>query len=153
MDNEQGSVTIISLLILVILTLVGIGALTSSTSDLQASRSERVYRQNFSRAEAAVRAGAMAVKENKTTPFDPACPNWMHDPLPSSDITNAANWSVANSSAGIDADCRFVVLYAGTPTDLGEGASGEKSHEYTIFGRSSEENGEVIVQVGYILVF
>lgn len=51
--KENGSITIIALMILVILTLIGISASTISNTDILAARNQIPYKQNFYIAEGA----------------------------------------------------------------------------------------------------
>ncbi len=66
--RDRGSVTVLALLVLVIMTLLGMGVLTTSNSDSRAAQNENSYRRNFSRAEAAVRAGMQALQNAANTP-------------------------------------------------------------------------------------
>ena len=45
--DEKGNITVIALMILVILTLIGISASTTSTIDMQIARNEIPHKQNF----------------------------------------------------------------------------------------------------------
>ena len=53
LNNEQGSVLIASLLTLALLTLIGIGAISTTTSDMHVSGNEKSYKLAFYAAEAA----------------------------------------------------------------------------------------------------
>ncbi len=163
--EEEGSVIILALLVLVILTLIGIGVLTSSSSDLMVSRNESIYRRNFSMAEAAARLGAMEVRNARhipiddqpdTTEFDDSdLPYWLHYQMPvENDITDPLNWAdTASAPVMGNNEVRFLVRYDG-PEGTVDATGGETTYPYrfTIFGRSNVNGGEVIVQMGYILI-
>lgn len=53
LSNEQGSVLIVSLLTLALLTLLGVAATTTTTSDMHVSGNEKSYKLAFYAAEAA----------------------------------------------------------------------------------------------------
>ena len=47
MINEKGSITVVALMILVVLTLIGISVSRTSTIDMQIARNQIPYKQNF----------------------------------------------------------------------------------------------------------
>ncbi len=53
LSNEEGSVLVLALLMLIFLTIIGIAATTTTSVELQIAQNERVYTENFNRAEAA----------------------------------------------------------------------------------------------------
>jgi type IV pilus assembly PilX-like protein len=59
--KEQGSVVVIALMILVVLTLLGIMATRTATTDIRIAANEISYKQNFYMAEAAVNREAMEI--------------------------------------------------------------------------------------------
>lgn len=150
-NRQRGSATLITLLGLVILTLVGIGALNSTRSETGVLGNTVIYRQNLARAEAAVRQGLAELKASKVLPHDPGAPSWLHNDLPSLDLNSDTNWG-PNSEPVMDQECRFLAVYEGiTYNDVDARGSGTQDHEYVIYGRSSQDDGVVIVQIGYVL--
>jgi hypothetical protein len=59
--KEQGSVVVIALMILVVLTLLGIMATRTATTDIRIAANEISYKQNFYMAEAAVNREALEI--------------------------------------------------------------------------------------------
>jgi hypothetical protein len=59
--KEQGSVTVIALMILVVLTLLGIMATRNATTDIRIAANEVLYKKNFYIAEAAVNREALEI--------------------------------------------------------------------------------------------
>jgi Tfp pilus assembly protein PilX len=53
-QNESGSILLTTLLIMLLLTVIGIGSITTSSTDLQISHNYRVYKENLILADAAV---------------------------------------------------------------------------------------------------
>lgn len=164
-QTQRGSVTVLALLILVILTLLGIGVLTTSTSDIRAQQNRDVYRRNFSRAEAAVRAAMQSLEDIRSnvtgTPQDLRTYNrpWLHA-LPAAGVpvpTDPTIWQAAVSQqvslGNPGEDIRFYVVETRIEGSLDVTAA--QTRTYAVFGRGTEldsdgnENGEVIIQVGY----
>lgn len=159
---DSGSVTVLALLVLVILTLLGLGVLTSSSSDTRAAQNENIYRRNFSRAEAAVRAGMQALQDpdNDGTPANQDqddnqllrnyTPAWLNKAttqgvLP--DPTNTSIWTSVQSTTVMDANCRYYVIE--TRIDGSLDATATQTRSYVVLGRSTVDNGEAIIRVGY----
>jgi len=53
LKSEDGSVLVIAMIMLVLLTLIGISAITTSTIEVQISANERIYKMNLCVAEGA----------------------------------------------------------------------------------------------------
>lgn len=155
MADDRGSVTVLSLLVLVILTLLGIGVLTSSTSDTRSAQNEDIYRRNFSRAEAAVRAGMQAIQNEINT--DARGPNLRNYTFPGlvkatapgvlPDPTDTTQWTTAASVAVLDANCRYRIVETRIEGSLD--ATATQTRTYVVFGRSTQLNGEAVIRVGY----
>lgn len=164
--SQKGSVTVLALLILVILTLLGIGVLSTSTSDTRAQQNRDVYRRNFSRAEGAVRAAMQTLEDIRSnvtgTPQDLRTYNrpWLHPLPPSGQVpspTDPAIWTPAVSQSvdmgNANEDIRFYVVETRIEGSLD--VTSPQTRTYAIFGRGTEvdvngnENGEVVIQVGY----
>ena len=164
--RDRGSVTVLALLVLVIMTLLGMGVLTTSNSDSRAAQNENSYRRNFSRAEAAVRAGMQALQNAANTPDangklsgnTTGCTTGLRDytlcglhkaavqgVLP--DPNDTTLWTAAASVADLDANCRYYILETKIEGSLDATAS--QIRTYVIFGRSSLDRGEAIIRVGY----
>ena len=60
--NEDGYILMVSLIILVLATMIGIAASTTASIELQISGSDKRHAENFYKAEAAAMAGASALQ-------------------------------------------------------------------------------------------
>ena len=67
LKNEDGTVLVLALIMLVLLTLIGISATTTSMIETRISGNERVYKQNFYAAEAAAMHCAQDMEERVDT--------------------------------------------------------------------------------------
>lgn len=68
LKNEDGSVLIISMLILVALTLLGVSATTTSTIEIQIARNERLHKLTFYAADGGTEAGQELLEQNICCP-------------------------------------------------------------------------------------
>ena len=74
LNNEEGSVLILALIMLVLLTLIGISATTTSMIETRIAGNERVYKRNLYSAEAA----AMQCAQNmEQTDLQNPRPTWL----------------------------------------------------------------------------
>jgi type IV pilus assembly protein PilX len=167
--NEEGSVLVIAMIMLVLLTLIGISATTTSTIEVQISANDRIYKQNLCVAEGAtmeciqrMENGGEEMKEMISTRDV-----WLIDgsdnsnrsgvSVPGADtITDPDNWRDSDTGtsqscevAMLDPNSRFMAFYGG----IAEGASLDMTkptvYEYRVFGRSTRNDGLVIIGVGY----
>jgi len=75
LNNEDGSVLILSLIILVVLTLIGIAASRTASIEIQISGNEVIYKQNLYMAEAAAMEAAQNLENTNLSTNPPA---WVH---------------------------------------------------------------------------
>ena len=165
-SSERGSTLVLALLVMVILSLLGITAMTSSSSDLVISRNQSIYNRNFALAEAAARIGALAVRETRYVPqqdranldasvfSDAEKPVWMYLASPGVDnLKSPGFWANCSAPVVEGETVYYRVRYDGTSGIL-DATGNQTSYpfRYTIFGRSIQGGGEVIVQMGYKLI-
>ena len=62
--NERGSALVVALLMLVVLTLIGISASTTTTFELQISGNDKLYKMAFYQADGGTEAGAELIEQN-----------------------------------------------------------------------------------------
>ncbi len=160
LSNEEGSVLILALIMLVLLTMIGISATTTSMIETRIAGNERVYKRNFYAAEAAVMQGAQNMEQ---TDLQNPRPTWLgllgavNEP---DDIRLTSFWDTSLDplpQASVIPNTLFVATsrgYAGGAqgTSLAMGTS--KVHTYSVFGRCQPSNsGPTIIEIGYRKAF
>lgn len=163
LNNEDGSVLIVALIMLVLLTLIGISATTTSEIETKIAGNDRVFKRNLYFAEA---GGMQGVQDLEGVPDPQTNPPSYLQPIDT--ITHATYdttildnaWFSANSNGSIEANTRFLAssegLAGGT---LGTSLDMTKSnvHAYNLYGRwynaADPARGRLIVQVGYRKAF
>lgn len=154
LKDQGGSVLVIALVILILLTIIGISATTTSEIEIRTAGNEAILKRNLYLAESAAMAGAQTL-ENETDPtlLRSASLDWLHFTLPDVDIHSDTNWEPSNnnSSQALDASNRYLAVYKGIAPggSLDIGGRPTSLHEYAIFGRSAKIAGEAIVEIGY----
>jgi len=174
LQNENGTVMVISLLIMAILTILGISAIDTSNVEIQITSNERVYKRNFYKAEAAVIAAAQQLEEATPAQLsDVSNFTWLIntdfnvDTLRYQDTDGtwkalqdgSGDWIDPPTANGIVgqvvtgdssyAKSRFVVLETTGFIDL---TAPTNMHSYTIYGfydSNTRDRGRVIVEIGY----
>ncbi|MBF0257945.1 MAG: pilus assembly PilX N-terminal domain-containing protein [Desulfamplus sp.] len=155
--NENGSAILISMIVLVLLTLIGISATNTSQIELQIAGNEKIYRQNFNLAEAGTTEAVQILKstppealkdDNKFTYGNPAYLSWLKpDGTNMKDTSNAANW---NTNSALNNNVKYAAvehgLAGGASIDL---TASSQLYEYSIFGLSENNNGQSLIQIGY----
>jgi Tfp pilus assembly protein PilX len=148
-DREEGSVLILALIMLVLLTIMGIQASTTSTIEIQIAGNERNYRQNFYRAEAAAMEG---IQDMDDRDLELSPPTSLHVTISDSELASDSYWA-ANSAQSLDTEARYMSgnqrIVPGASLDM----SKSTVYEYDVYGRSTRNRGKVIIEVGYRKAF
>ena len=153
LKEEDGSVLIVALMILVILTMIGMIATSTTQFELRIAGNENVYKQNLYLADGASMGGAQML-ENEPDPnvLKDAIPTWLHKSLPDPNISGYANWNPANNNSkqAVNTTNRYLAVHQGiapgSSLDIGYPSS---LHVFSVYGCSLRNNGESIVEIGY----
>jgi len=154
---EDGNVLIVSLILLVLLTMLGISATRTSSIDMQVAGNNMTYKRNLFTAEA---AAYQAVQIMEETDLVTDAPNWLL-PEGTSEVhigppdrwENGFPGGTAGSSS-IDSDpratTRFIAIRGGI-VETGESLdmTRTKINEFSVYGRCDRNRGTSIVKVGY----
>ena len=154
MNNEDGNVLIITLIILVALTFLGITSTKMSSIDLLVSGNKKIYTQNLYNAE---RAAYHAVQALESTDLEASPPSWYSSTLgdvTEADVLNDANWD-NDTFTGINvatdiADAKYLAYFADV-TDIGMSLDMAKTkiRAFAVIGRSEKARGKSMVEVGF----
>ena len=159
---EDGNVLILSLILLVLLTMIGISATRTSSIDIQVAGNNMIYTRNLFSGEV---AAYEAVQNLELTNISTANLNWLlpqgtYDVLDNDEWDNGFSGGTAGTAAvsGIDLDSnatiRFVAVNGGL-VDTGESLdmTRTKVNSFTIYGRCDRANGTSVVELGYRKAF
>ncbi len=174
--NENGSIMVVTLIILALATMIGVAASITTSIELQVSGNDKTYAELFYRAEAAAMVGAQALETTPEATLDGGRyesgdqnitlpkldKNGHSDDLYGDDIANEYNWEgQISAEVPLPEDVyttRFLPVEKpamGASLDLANTA-GSVMHDYKIYGRSilqagssGRKMGEVIIEVGY----
>lgn len=152
LKNEQGSLMVLAIMFLALLTIVGLAASNVSISEVQTATSELIYQRNFYRAEAA----AMEAAEELENEADPQAtpPAWLK--TVAGGITEAnlgIAWAggdadVSPAASSIDsANSQYLSSYEGIAPGSSVAMNAPKVHEYSIYGRCNDR-GVAEIRVG-----
>ncbi len=153
--DEKGSVLIVALSILVLLTLLGFFVAGIAEVEIQVSGNERRYKENLYGAEAGGLECAQRMQEAAT--LDPGTLAWL-TPLASkpavSQIRTNAFWTDANSQvAALDPHTRFMAVEEGVAYETSLDMTKTTLYSYAIYGRryntAAPQRGRSIVQIGF----
>jgi hypothetical protein len=174
--DEDGSAMVIALIVLAVLTIIGIFAINTSTTELQIVRNEQIYQINFYQAESSAYQAAQRIEletnsDNLLPRLSP--PDWINDTTDTSgnpvELSVPGNWVVDDVTANDNSAKAFIpeadgtvsmsaeALYAAISKGVRKGSSldiaATRLYEYAVFGQSQSNNGSVIVEIGYLKRF
>ncbi|OQY26013.1 MAG: hypothetical protein B6244_14415 [Candidatus Cloacimonetes bacterium 4572_55] len=178
-NNEKGTALIISLMLLVLLTLLGMAATTTSTLEIMIADNERDYKVNFYKAESAAIQAAV-VMENESDPenkmkgtgeWAAGGENWLRydkDASTPPDMTKLNTWDDLTTAGGsleewatdatnvtqLDDNGNIIVAYAAQFVGIKQGESlkltgTERKYSFVIWGHSKTDGGRALIEVGY----
>jgi len=168
--NEEGSVLVISVVILALLTVIGIAATSTTSIELQIASNDRIYKDNFYQAEGAAMMLARALEE--LTPADNEklddekkfkAPSGAYEDVVDmntndvdvEDIANPKYWHGGSD----DRSCEIPEIAANNSPmgivrlERREGSIGMHEstslYRFSIFGRRAVNNNGVVIALGY----
>jgi len=154
LKNDDGSVLVLALIMLVLLTLIGIAASRTASIDIQISGNDIISKQNLYMAEAPAMEAAQDLENNNLKTYSQT---WLH---PIGTVYNKVFWDNDNDSQpSADAvnlpDSRFLDIYEGLVSGTTLDVSKSKVHSYAIYGRCKhkQNRGLVVINVGYRKAF
>lgn len=168
LKNEHGSVLIIGLVILMLLTLLGISMTRTSEVEIQIAGNDRIYKQNLYIAEALAMEAAQSL--NNIVP-DPQSipPNWLETVPNTVTDDDIRNWNATASDLAdlsaptmqsylpdpqdANADIHYFALYEGIDPESSLDMTESNVHVYRVFGRVQRHKGLAVVEVGYKRAF
>ncbi len=158
LNNEEGSAIVITLIILVLLTMIGITATDNTVIELQIVRNEAIYKQNFYRAESAVIELGQIMEDNDLL----ASYDWLTNKTAALDMEVVGNWDLtagtgnAQLSNNIDAgDPTNYTAQAAISNGVAGGGSldmtGTNLYDYSVYGlfNSTVRQGRSLIMMGY----
>ena len=160
-SNEEGTVLVVALIILVFLTLIGISITVTTEVEVQIAGNERLYKNNLYTAEAATMACAQKMEEEAN--LEPTAPgNEYINPLvpgvTKDNILDDSWWDdTVSIKVGLDVDpdqnTRFLAVEEGVAEGTTLDMTKTTLRSYTIYGRkfnAARPNlGRSIVKIGY----
>ena len=159
LKSEEGSVLVVALVILVLLTLLGIFATKTSEIEIQIAGNDMKYKRNLYSAEAVAMECAQFIKDN---PIDVGY-SWLRpmDSVDREDILDDTFWdtnSKTSDSSEPDAhNYRYLAEVEGVADQTSLDMTKSRVHAYSVFGRwsnaSNPSEGRSIVNLGYKKAF
>ena len=165
MNNEDGSIIIAALLVLVLLTIVGIASTNTSNTEIQIASHTTAYRQNLYRAEGATIEAATLLEGESDPILEP--PDWLESDVDLITDQNIRDWdnlgNIAEEKIGVSTlsieidgedDTQYIGVYTGIVSGNTMHMGSSTIHGYRIYGRCSPpQRGTAVVQIGYLMAF
>jgi type IV pilus assembly protein PilX len=153
LKNQDGSVLILGLIMLMLLTIMGVSVSTTSTIEVQIAGNDKFYKQNLYMAEAAALAKAQEMEDD---------PNLISNPevqpqgsVSLDDVRDDSYWEETGNSyeSTLDSQARCIPIYEGIAPGSSLDITKPTVHQYGIYARFKRASGRAIVRVGYRRAF
>ena len=155
--NEEGSVLIVALIILVLLTLLGIYATKTTEVEIQIAGNDYRYKRNVYSAEAVAMEGAQNIKDTENLDID-ALP-WLYTMggLTPNDVLNGTWDDTTSQQSTADSNTRYRAVVEGIAEQTSLDMTKSRIHMYSIYGRrrntANPNEGKSIVNIGFKKAF
>jgi hypothetical protein len=157
MKKEDGSVLIVALIILVLLTLLGMFASRTSEVEIQIAGNDLKYKRNLYSAEAVAMECVQTVKDADL--LDPSSLTWLHalGSVTRDDVLDDTFWAGNSQQSAADSNARYMAVEEGIADETSLDMTKSKVHTFAIYGRwhnnANQNEGRGIVNVGYKKAF
>jgi len=148
-SGEGGNVLLITLIILVLLTIIGISATRTASIDMQVAGNNMIYKKNLFSAEGGA-LEAVQVMSNEAE-LDTVGYPWIRPEDTDENIVRDKDQFEGISRQSLtDENARYSVIRGGL-VDTGESLdmTRVKIHEFAVYGRSDQNRGASVVKLGY----
>ena len=155
--TEDGSVLIVALIVLVLLTLLGIFAGRTSEVEIQIAANDMRYKRNLYSAEAMAMECGQFIKDADS--LDPGALTWLHSTgaVSRDDILDDAFWAVGSKQSADDPNGRYLAVVEGIAEQTSLDMTKSQVHAYAVYGRwrnaSRPNEGRSVVNLGYKKAF
>ena len=153
LKNEEGSVLLVAIMILTLLTLIGFAATNTTSIEISISGNEKVYKQNFYMADGAVREAIQRI-QNENIPDQLRAGVTSYTWLNSCSDLDSTAWgndgqggTVNSATSGLGSS--FEVFDGGIIAGESIKTTSSPVHEYRIFGRSAVNNAQTVIEAGF----
>ncbi len=149
--QEQGSVLVIALILLVLLTVVGISASKNTETEIMIAGNERVHKQNFYLAEGATTQAVQIMEDNDISSLawvmSDSASNAVNDPM--TDIDWSDTSSQYSTISSLPGNPKIVALSRGVMATSSWKMTSPKVYEFEVYGRSEFRRGDGFISMGY----
>ena len=161
LGREDGSVLVITLMMLAFLSLLGVSATTTSTIEVQIAGNDRNFKRNFYKAEAgAMEAAQRLENETDTNVLINRTPVYLTLFNATVDMTKSSSWdydNVGGNDNAVTADLNidpdgttyFSIVDVGIAGGSSLSLGSTSLHEYAVYGLYRSTDGESLVELGY----
>jgi len=157
LKNEEGSVLIVALIVLVLLTLLGIFATRTTEVEIQIAGNDMRYKRNIYSAEAVAMECAQNIKD--TAVLDTDLLAWLHNMggLSRANVLDDTYWAANSHQSAADPNTRYMAVVEGIAEQTSLDMTKSRIHMYAIYGRryddTKQHEGRSIVNIGYKKAF
>ena len=150
LKNEEGSAILLALVILMLLTVLGISATTTSTVEVQIAGNESMYKRNFYLAEAAAMEAAQRIDDADDDDLVPLTTSfgWLEDDTV--DMTDPDIMEANSTTSSLNPNTRYgVVAHGVAPGSSLDMATQTQLFEFAVYGLYTSDIGQSHIGIGY----
>jgi len=161
LNNQSGAVLVVTLLVVLAVTVLGVAGLQTTTVELRIARNEREIRESFYLAEAAAMEGVQRLINAAGVDLEEQFSHWHHPRRALAgngwDFRDAGDWDCDDSENGncLQSPLDRHAFIAAVEWRVAPGASllmtGSRLVENRVYGLCTKHGGDHMVEIGYLL--
>ena len=148
-SSENGSILLTTVIILLLLSLIGISGMNTASTDLQITRNHKIYKENFYLGDGAVME-LLQTFDNATGEMSGGSFSSISadDTTVDDQALQETTWTASSiDSTFSSGNAHYLWAPRGVTGSLD--VTKPRIHEYFLYGKGSEQDGEVTIKVGY----
>ncbi len=148
--DESGAAIVLTMLMLVLLTFLGIGATTVSMIEVRVAANDKIFKQGFYLAESAAMEALQRIEDASADTLRSGSISWFASQPEDISEISGSGWSGSVSSvSSMDGDTRYSAVNQGVSSGSSLGMGGSNLHSFAVFGRFGGPRGRCLVEAGY----
>lgn len=155
LKSEEGSVVLLTMMVLVLVTMFGFSALNNAETELIVAHNSRCYKQNMYRAEGVVMETAQLLETSPVTELKPDTKTniWLADGTDDNAFEpETEEWEAGTTTATSNiylVNAEYAVVFEGVAPGSSLSMTETQMWQYSVYGKSDICNGEIGVVAGY----
>ena len=149
LNTEKGSVTVVSLMILAIVSITGALTLDQSGVEVNVASYDRAAKETFYQAEGAAMQVAQLIEDTTPENLQARGDQWLNDGNDNIDFTNSGQWTDDQTDSSNELDATYAANDMGIAPGSSLIVTETSLHRFSVFGLSESAITRKLIEMDY----